>query len=152
MPTYEMSILYRVLPKEKLKEAMKTTANLIFQEGGIIRKMSNLGQQATPYRMFVHGQPVKQAHYFVFEFDCPVSSVQKLSLEFKKYEEITRANIFSPVIPLDFSACKIEEETQIAPFRKDVIRMLSLAKKAQEERDEGKTKPNHGLDFDPFPL
>ncbi|XP_052133501.1 probable 28S ribosomal protein S6, mitochondrial isoform X2 [Frankliniella occidentalis] len=136
MPTYELAILYKTLPKE----------------GGIIRKLNNLGQQATPYRMSVEGHTVKQANYFVYEFDCPSSSVQKLLMEFKKYDSMARSTIFSPVKPIDFSACKLEEETQIAPFRKDVQDMLKRSKKAQEERDKGKVKPNHGLGFDPFSL
>lgn len=49
------------LLQDQLTQALKTTANLIFQEGGIIRKLNNMGLQPTPYRMASHGQKIKQA-------------------------------------------------------------------------------------------
>ncbi|KAJ1531719.1 hypothetical protein ONE63_000385 [Megalurothrips usitatus] len=152
MPSYELAILFRALAKDKLAEAMKTTAGLIFEEGGIIRKLNNLGLQPTPYKMRSHGQWFKQANYFVYEFDIPASSVSNLKNELQKREFIVRNLIFSPVTPISPEECLLEEEMQIAPFRKDVQMMLKKAKENEAERMRSKVKPNHGLDFEPLPL
>jgi len=152
MPTYEMAVLFRIMPKEKLTEALKKTASLIFQEGGIVRKLNNLGTQQTPYKISKHGQVHKQASCFVYEFDFPASSVQKLKDELNKHEIIVRQRVYQPVVPINPEECKIEEEMQIAPFRKEVQDMLKIAEKERAKLQRGKVKPNHGLDFDPFPL
>ncbi|XP_034252865.1 probable 28S ribosomal protein S6, mitochondrial [Thrips palmi] len=152
MPTYELAILYRVLPRDQLAQALKTTANLIFQEGGIIRKLNNMGLNPTPYRMTSHGQKIKQANYFLYEFDIPAASVAKLREDLGKYDSIVRRSIYSPVTPIKPVDCQLEDEMQIAPFRKDVQEMLKRAKKLEEEKQRRKVKPNHNLPFNPFSL
>lgn len=53
----------------------------------------------------------------MYEFDAPASSVLNLKTDLKKYESVVRANVYWPVTPIISENCKIEEETQIAPFR-----------------------------------
>lgn len=42
---------------------LKRTANAIFDKGGIIRKLENLGSRDMPYKTSVHGMVYKHAKY-----------------------------------------------------------------------------------------
>lgn len=70
MPTFELALLLKALPRAELTAALKRTATAILDHGGVIRKMDNLGVKPTPYKITSHGGRHKEAHYFVFNFDA----------------------------------------------------------------------------------
>lgn len=45
----------------QVKTTLKRVAQNIFDKGGIVRKLENLGHRDTPYRMSSHGQVHRQA-------------------------------------------------------------------------------------------
>lgn len=44
MPTYELTLLLKTMPRQELGSVLKRTANYIFDQGGFIRKINNLGK------------------------------------------------------------------------------------------------------------
>ncbi|CAH2002873.1 unnamed protein product [Acanthoscelides obtectus] len=82
MIAYELMILYRLMPKPELRTALKRTSETIFQKGGIIRKLENLGTRDLPFKISVHGVVYNKADYFLFEFNAPPSSIASLFDEY----------------------------------------------------------------------
>jgi len=78
MPSYELALLMKILPKVELAGVLKRTATAIFDEGGVIRKLDNLGVKPTPFKISSHGAVHKQAHYFVIDFDASNEAKYKL--------------------------------------------------------------------------
>lgn len=60
---------------------MKRTAEGIFERGGFIRKIENLGSRALPYKISKHGQVHKQGHAMLMHFDV---SFHQFSLTVRK--------------------------------------------------------------------
>ncbi|KRF84048.1 small ribosomal subunit protein bS6m isoform X2 [Drosophila virilis] len=51
MPSYELALVLRQLPRPELISVIKRTAEAIFDKGGIIRKFENLGTRALPFKV-----------------------------------------------------------------------------------------------------
>lgn len=49
--------------QEGLAPLLKRTANAIFNQGGIIRKLDNLGMRDTPFKLRVDGTTYKKARF-----------------------------------------------------------------------------------------
>lgn len=62
-----MYVIIQILQNE-LKPILKRTAQAIFDRGGVIRKINNLGTNTTPYKMSMGGTTYKQARYWRFFF------------------------------------------------------------------------------------
>lgn len=56
MVHYELALILRSIPKENLKNILKTTATIILEEGALLRQLQNLGERKLPYRMRAHQQ------------------------------------------------------------------------------------------------
>lgn len=52
---------------------MKRAAEGIFEKGGFIRKIENLGARDLPYKISRHGLVHKQGHAVLFQFDVSLS-------------------------------------------------------------------------------
>ena len=53
MPLYDVSLVFRTLPRAQLIETVKTAASQIHALGGVIRKLDFLGERQLPQRMIV---------------------------------------------------------------------------------------------------
>ncbi|XP_056642520.1 probable 28S ribosomal protein S6, mitochondrial [Diorhabda sublineata] len=145
MITYEVLMLYRVMPKIELASVLKRTANTIFDKGGIIRKLENLGTRDMPYKTSVHGVVYKKASYFLIECNVPPTTINSLLDEYGRDVDIIRRTIYKKNEPTQFE-CTLHEELQPPPYRKDVQDLIKQARKL----DKPRFKYNTGLDYYPF--
>ena len=148
MPTYEMPLLLRVMKKSECKEALKRVANSIFETGGFIRKIENLGEKELPCKASSHGKVHKHASHFLFYFDVPPSSLADLSDECRRDMDIIRSHIYTKNELLKEKECTLQEELLPPAYRPSVMNLLEEAKKQRSEKY--KFKYNSGLDYYPF--
>lgn len=144
MPTYELAILLRTMPKVEIVSALKRAATSIFDKGGIIRKIENLGEMSTSYKMKNHGMIHRNASYFVVQFDSPPSSIEDLGEEWDRDVDVVRKRIYK-VEPETFQECTLAEELKPPPYRMDVQKMIEEGRKK-----ERKFEYNSGLPYYPF--
>ncbi|KAJ8950158.1 hypothetical protein NQ314_008011 [Rhamnusium bicolor] len=145
MITYELLMLLRSVPKPELKTILKRTANAIFDKGGFIRKLENLGTREMPYKTSAHGVVYDRASYFLYEFNVPPSSIDKLFDEYGRDIDIIRRRIYKKKEAETFE-CTLHDELQPPPYRKNVQDLIAEARKL----DKPKFKYNTGLDYYPF--
>ncbi|KAG8225561.1 hypothetical protein J437_LFUL002078 [Ladona fulva] len=145
MPTYELAILLRSMPKEEIVSVLKRATTSIFDKGGIIRKIENLGFLDTPYKIKNHGMVHKQANYFVVQFDSPPTSLADLAEEYDRDVDVIRKRFYK-VEPPKFVECTIADEMKPAPYRLEVQKMIEEGKSKKER----KFKYNSGLNYYPF--
>ncbi|XP_068627987.1 small ribosomal subunit protein bS6m [Battus philenor] len=148
MPTYELALMLRAMPKPELKTTLKRVANGIFDRGGIIRNIENLGFRATPFKTSAHGLVHREANFFVFKIDTATKVVADLKEEYNRDVDIIRQNVFKVQDDSDHS-CTLEEEMLPPAYRKDVQKMIEVGK-TQVNRFTYKFKYNSGLDYYPF--
>lgn len=58
---YVQQIIWNIYQQPEVVSTLKRTANAIFDKGGFIRKIDNLGKLATPYRIPANNQTHKEA-------------------------------------------------------------------------------------------
>ncbi|CAG9857605.1 unnamed protein product [Phyllotreta striolata] len=145
MIPYELIVLFRVMPKPELTTAIKRTANAIFDRGGLIRKLENLGTRETPYKISSNGMPHRQASYFLYECNIPPSKIGDIINEYSRDVDIIKKDIYKKTIPEQFE-CTLHEEMQPPPYRKDVQEIMALARR----KEKRKFKANTGMDYYPF--
>ncbi|RZC33058.1 Ribosomal S6 domain containing protein [Asbolus verrucosus] len=145
MITYELCLLLRVMPKPELVSVVKRSANAIFEKGGIIRKLENMGTRDMPNKTSVHGIVHHKASYFLFEFNAPPSCIDKLLDEYMRDVDIIRRRIYKKKEVAPFE-CTLHEDMLPPPYRKNVQDLIAEAKKS----DKPRFKYNTGLDYYPF--
>ncbi|XP_054272419.1 probable 28S ribosomal protein S6, mitochondrial [Macrosteles quadrilineatus] len=133
MPTYELSFLVRVLPKHETKNILKRAANYIFDHGGIIRNIDNLGTRPTPYKISNHGAVHKEASYFVYKFDFPPAKLTILNDVLHRDVDIIKKRIFRNEAKEEFE-CTLEDEIKPAPYRKEVQLMIEEGRKKASQK------------------
>ncbi|KAG7201741.1 hypothetical protein KM043_004463 [Ampulex compressa] len=146
MPTYEMPLFTRVMKKPELVAVLKRAANTIFNTGGFIRKIENLGVQELPYKIHAHGKTHKQASQFILYFDVPPKLLKNVSYDVRYDLDVIKCMIYKQNNPGTVQ-CTLEEELLPAPYRKDVQELLQIAKKTKNKKE---FQHNSGLDYYPF--
>ncbi|CAH0721696.1 unnamed protein product, partial [Brenthis ino] len=148
MPTYELAMMLRTMPKPELKTTLTRISHAIFNYGGIIRNIENLGFRAMPYKTSAHGLVHREANYFVFKIDTATQSVADLREEYSRDVDIIRQRIYK--VQEDAKhGCSLEEELKPPAYRKEVKDMVEIGK-TQVNRFTYKFKYNSGLDYYPF--
>ncbi|XP_023703860.1 probable 28S ribosomal protein S6, mitochondrial [Cryptotermes secundus] len=145
MPNYEAALVLRIMSRPDLLSTLRRSADAIFNKGGIIRKVENLGTRNLPYKMSAHDAVHKKGSYFVFQFICPPASLHDLEEEYGRDVDIIRRRIFKVEAPEEFE-CTLHEEILPPAYRKDVQKMIEESKKV----DKHKFQYNSGLDYYPF--
>ncbi|KAL1518023.1 hypothetical protein ABEB36_001709 [Hypothenemus hampei] len=145
MITYELMVLLRIMPKPETKQVLRRIADQIFEKGGFIRKLENLGTQEMPYKAKAHDAIHKQASYFLYEFHAPPSSIFPLLDEYIRDVDIVRRRIFKKNEEASFE-CTLSQELLPPPYRKEVQELITEARK----KDKPKFQYNSGLDYYPF--
>lgn len=148
MPAYEFAIMLRAMPKAELKTCLKRVSHAIFDRGGIIRNIENLGFRQMPYKTSAHGLVHREANYFVFKIDTASQAVVDLKEEYSRDVDIIRQRVFK-VQSDDKSSCTLEQETLPPAYRKEVQQMIEVGK-TQVNQFTYKFKYNSGLDYYPF--
>ncbi|XP_035895714.1 probable 28S ribosomal protein S6, mitochondrial [Anopheles stephensi] len=148
MPTYELSVILRQMSRPDMVSILKRTATAIFDKGGIIRKLDNLGTKPLPFKTSAHGVVHRTGSYFVFKFDTPPAAIDDLDEEYGRDVDIIRKRIYrADVSQQEDITCTLHEEMLPPAYRKDVQKMIALA-------DRNKPKKvfqyNTGLDYYPF--
>uniref|UniRef100_A0A2A4JS81 Small ribosomal subunit protein bS6m n=1 Tax=Heliothis virescens TaxID=7102 RepID=A0A2A4JS81_HELVI len=148
MPTYELALMLRAMPKPELKTTLKRISQAIFDRGGIIRNIDNLGFRPMPYKTTAHGIVHKEANYFVFKIDTATKAVWDLKEEYSRDVDVIRRRIFKSEETCD-NNCSLEEELLPPAYREEVQKMIEVGK-TQVNRFTYKFKYNSGLDYYPF--
>ncbi|XP_067013524.1 small ribosomal subunit protein bS6m [Anabrus simplex] len=145
MPTYEMPLLLRIMSRSEVVSTLRRTADAIFEKGGIIRQINNLGTRELPFKMSAHGMVHKKGSYFMFQFDVPPSSLGDLAERYGRDVDIIKRRIYKVEEEPEFE-CTLEEEMRPPAYRKEVQEMMAIGEKKHRPR----FKYNSGLDYYPF--
>lgn len=163
MNPYELCLLLRVMPKvsiyinRKLQiingsnlqpeiiTTLKRAADAIYDKGGIIRKLENMGTRPMPFKTSNHGMVYNKAAYFLLEFNIPPTAIEDLKEEYARDVDIIRRRIYKKVAPDNFE-CTLHEELKPPPYRKSVQELVANARKM----DKPKYDYRSGLDYYPF--
>ncbi|XP_034480464.1 probable 28S ribosomal protein S6, mitochondrial [Drosophila innubila] len=145
MPSYELSLVLRQLPRPELISVIKRTAESIFNKGGIIRKLENLGSRPLPHKVSEHGVVHREGTHFNIMFDTAPTKILDLKEEFGRDIDIIRRNIYKVEEAVEFK-CTLHDEMLPPAYRKDVQEIIDIAKKKQKP----KYNYNSGLDYYPF--
>lgn len=149
MPSYELSLLLRILSKPELVSTLKRTAETILDNGGVLRQFSSLGTSPLPIKMRSHNQIHKDGTYFVMKFDAPSSALDTLRDELHRDIDLVRF-LVSKQEALDSKPfdCTLEDELQPPAYRKDVQKLIQDSKK--EITRGGYKRNTPGFDYYPF--
>ncbi|XP_034825432.1 small ribosomal subunit protein bS6m [Maniola hyperantus] len=148
MPGYELALMLRAMPKPELKSTLTRISQAIFDRGGIIRNIENLGFRAMPYKTSSHSLVHREANYFVFQIDTATQAVVDLKEEYSRDVDIIRQRVYKIQDKVDHT-CTLEEELLPPAYREEVQKMIELGK-TQVNRFTYKFKYNSGLDYYPF--
>ncbi|XP_011498502.1 PREDICTED: probable 28S ribosomal protein S6, mitochondrial [Ceratosolen solmsi marchali] len=146
MPVYEMPIIIKLLSKKDLFTILKRTANSIFDKGGLIRKIDNLGKLALPYKM---KELKKEANFFIFHFDMPPAIILTLNKDLKRDVDILKWQVYN-TNEKEKIECTLDNELLPPPYRRDVQELIELGNKHRRKSDRFKFKFNTGLNYYPF--
>jgi small subunit ribosomal protein S6 len=101
MPLYEL--IYFIKPNASLAtvaECMKVKANKIFDHGGVIRKMENMGIMPLAYPMFRHREKHFKARWIVMLFDASPRCVNELRQQIASDMNVFRWAFYKQKDPL----------------------------------------------------
>lgn len=124
---------------------IKRTAESIFNKGGIIRKLENLGSRPLPHKVSEHGVVHREGTHFTIMFDTAPTKILDLKEEFSRDIDIIRKNIYKVEEAVEFK-CTLHDEMLPPAYRKDVQEIIDIAKRKQKP----KYNYNSGLDYYPF--
>ncbi|XP_022911463.1 small ribosomal subunit protein bS6m isoform X2 [Onthophagus taurus] len=130
---------------KELTTSLKRTANTIFEKGGVIRKIENLGTRDMPHKQSAHGVVYKQASYFMIEFNAPPKDLADIDEQYSRDIDIIRRRIYKKQKEESIE-CTLHEEMLPPLYRKSVQELVQQARKL----DKPKFKYNSGLDYYPF--
>lgn len=146
MCTSPANITSSIIPfQPELFSAVKRTAEIILQKGGVLRKLDNLGFTQLPYKISMDRTPYREANRFIYTFDVPPIELPFLREECKLDVDIIRSVIYLSNENIPYK-CTLEEEMQPPAYRKDVKELLKLAKRKEKKY----WLPQTGIDYYPF--
>jgi len=152
MPIYEMTLLFRIMTRPELKEALARCGKYLFDEGAVIRKIENLGTRKCPYKIRSYFQKETEASYFLFTSDVSRDSIYQLRGAFIRDIDIIRGSIRMTEEHKPFE-CTAENEALPVPYRDTTKKMLD-PRNAKRPRPTKPNKPkwgfNTGLKYYPF--
>lgn len=128
MPFYELMLVLRQMPKKEVVACLKRTADVIWKEDGVIRRVDYLGLNKLPFssRGLNEGAKVHEGNYFLYHLSIGNQRIGKLRPEFKLDVDILNhytALSDESKVPDDYQ-CTLDEELQPPSFRKSVQPLL----------------------------
>lgn len=109
--------LYLLFFQPEITKCLKQTATKIFESGGFIRRIDNLGTVDTPWRIRSHDIMYKQASYFIFEFDAPSSALSSFNNYLSRDIDIIKRTIFRVPEVKPEPPCTLHEELKPPAYR-----------------------------------
>lgn len=103
---------------------LKRIATGIFQRGGVIRKIDNLGENPTPYKMSAHNRVHRKVSYFILHFDAPPRKLEDFLEECHRDIDLVRTRVFK-VDEEKSRACTWHEE-MLPPADRYVYQLSDL--------------------------
>ena len=70
MPTYELCLVLRSLPRPSLVEVVKRSCEKVLNEGGVIRKMESMGERTLPQKQIFNDETHTKGVYFNVRTDA----------------------------------------------------------------------------------
>lgn len=129
----------------ELAATLKRAAEAIYDRGGIIRKLDNLGFRDLPFKMSMDRVGYRQGNQFIYTFDVPTQKLTELSEEYNRDVDIIRQSIYK-IKEHEQVPCTLQDEMKVPSYREDVQKLLELNKKKEK-------KPwlsQSGIDYYPF--
>ncbi|KAL7749377.1 hypothetical protein RI367_005248 [Sorochytrium milnesiophthora] len=100
MPLYEIITIARlvgeaprVFAQEPISALLRATAGLIYNRGGVVRSLENMGERDLPYRMKAHQEYQERGHYFAVRFDAAPELLPVLSRQMQLDNRVIRHTI-----------------------------------------------------------
>lgn len=100
-----------------LAQCLKRTANKIFESGGFIRRIDNLGTTNTPWKISSHDAIFKQASYFIVEFDAPSSALDPFKNYLSRDIDVIKRTIYRVPENIPQPPCTLHEELKPPAYR-----------------------------------
>lgn len=110
-----LKILFVFQPE--ITQCLKRTSSKIFESGGFIRRIDNLGVQDTPWKISSHDAIHKQASYFIVEFDAPSSALAPFNNYLSRDIDIIKRTIFRVPENKPQPKCTLHEELRPPAYR-----------------------------------
>lgn len=101
----------------EIKQCLKRTASKIFEAGGFIRRIDNLGTKDTPWKISSHDAIHKEASYFIVEFDAPSSALDPFNNYLSRDIDVIKRTIFRVPEIKPQPACTLHEELKPPAYR-----------------------------------
>ncbi|XP_015109048.1 probable 28S ribosomal protein S6, mitochondrial [Diachasma alloeum] len=149
MLVYEMPLILRAMTKPQTVAALKRVATGIFNRGGIIRKIDNLGEKPTPYKMSANDVVHRKASYFILHFNAPPTKLDDFLEECGRDVDLIRSRVYRQHKEEEPIPCTFHEEMLQPCDRPEVQKLMEIASRQKT----GFTHPwhwNSGLDYYPF--
>lgn len=106
-----------IIFQPEITQCLKRTASKIFETGGFIRRIDNLGTAETPWKISSHDAVHKQASYFIFEFDVPSSALEPFNNYLARDIDIIKRSIYRVPENLPQQPCTLHEELRPPAYR-----------------------------------
>lgn len=126
-------------------QTIKRATTSIFDKGGNIRKIENLGSRELPYKISLNREVQKEGNYILLTADLPTRSLKYFQEECKRDLDVIRNKTFIIVEPR-VRPCTLEQELVVPSYRKHVQKLMKMDKKKRAT----KWQANSGLDYYPF--
>ncbi|GIX96123.1 probable 28S ribosomal protein S6, mitochondrial [Caerostris darwini] len=127
MPSLELSLIMKTLPKQELVAALKRVGTLLLEKGVVIEKLENIGTRELPVRIRKEGVYHYKGSYFVYTFMGQRAIHKDLDEMCKLDTDILKHGLVLPFSPPE--KCTLEEELQPPALRKSVQNLLNESKK-----------------------
>lgn len=129
MPFYELNLVLRPLPKKELVDCLKRTANLLWKEDAVLRRLEYLGLKKLPY--LARGEEERsrfsEGNYFIYHLSVPYSRLRLIRPELVLDNDLLRFSFYNTnesVLPEDYE-CTLEEELLPPAYRPSVQPLIS---------------------------
>lgn len=119
------SLKYIFFFQPELAQCLKRTATKIFETGGFIRRIDNLGTEDTPWKISSHDAIHKKASYFIVEFDAPSSQLEPFNNYLSRDIDIIKRTIFKVPEVQPQPACTLSDEIKPPAYRLVLCNVLT---------------------------
>lgn len=137
MPLYEMCLILRPMPKKEIVDCLKRTAELIWKDNGVLKKIEYLGYSKLPYEAtgVEEFERYKEGNYFLYHLSMGPGKIINLRPEIKLDMDIIKAKYViadESLVPKDYE-CTLDEEL-LPPFYRESVQPLLENKNVRAHR------------------
>lgn len=132
MPSYELTVILKALPRSELKVVLKRAAESIMSHG-ILHRIENLGTRELPYKMKKDSIWHKRGSYYLFYFDSHTADIDDLLDQYQRDVDILKPS-FSKVVPPTPVQCTLAEELLPPAYRPEVKKLIEEGRKKEPKR------------------